>query len=46
MLADYEYTIISVLRPRTDQDSDVKFNVREKYPLHLAKQQEDLTIEK
>jgi predicted ribosome quality control (RQC) complex YloA/Tae2 family protein len=46
LLTDYEYTIISVLRPRTDQDSDVKFTVREKYPLHLAKQDERITKEK
>jgi len=32
LLTDYEYTIISVLRPRTDENSDVKFTVREKYP--------------
>ncbi len=46
LLTDYEYTIISVLRPRTDENSDVKFTVREKYPLHLAKQYENLTSEK
>ena len=46
MLTDHEYTIISVLRPRTDADADVKFTVREKYPLELAKQYESMTIEK
>ena len=46
LLTDFEYTILSVLRPRTDENSDVKFNVREKYPLHLAKANEELTIEK
>lgn len=46
MLTDFEYTIISVLRPRTDQEADVKFNVREKYPLELVKQNEPLTKEK
>jgi hypothetical protein len=46
LLTDHEYTILNVLRPRTDENSDVKFNVREKYPLHLAKQYEALTIEK
>lgn len=46
LLTDHEYTIISVLRPRTDADADVKFTVREKYPLELAKQYESMTIEK
>jgi predicted ribosome quality control (RQC) complex YloA/Tae2 family protein len=46
LLTDFEYTIITVLRPRTDTDADVKFTVREKYPLHIAKQHEALTIEK
>jgi predicted ribosome quality control (RQC) complex YloA/Tae2 family protein len=46
ILTDFEYTIINILRPRTDADTDVRFSVREKYPLHLAKQPEDLTIEK
>jgi predicted ribosome quality control (RQC) complex YloA/Tae2 family protein len=46
LLTDFEYTIISVLRPRTDADSDVKFTVREKYPLHLAKQDEKITFDK
>lgn len=45
-MTDFEHTIISVLRPRTDENSDVKFTVREKYPLNLARQNEDLTIEK
>lgn len=46
MLTDHEYVILSVLRPRTDENSDVKFTVREKYPFHLAKQHEQLTLEK
>lgn len=37
LLTDHEHTIISVLRPRTDEDQDVKFTVKEKYPIHLAK---------
>ena len=46
LLTDYEYTIISVLRPRTDENSDVKFTVREKYPLHTVQQYQELTSEK
>ena len=46
LLTDHEHTIISVLRPRTDEDADVKFTVKEKYPVHLAKQYEALTIDK
>ena len=38
MLTDYEYTIINIQRPRADNDQDVKFAVKEKYPIHLAKQ--------
>ena len=40
VLTDYEYTILNILRPRTDQSQDVKFSVREKYPVELAKQPE------
>ena len=40
VLTDYEYTILNILRPRTDQSQDVKMAVREKYPLELAKQPE------
>ena len=46
LLTDFEYSIISVLRPRTDENADVKFNVKETYPLHLAKGDEELTLEK
>lgn len=46
LLTDYEYQIISVLRPRTDENTDVKFTVKEKYPLHLARQDEDVTEER
>ncbi len=46
LLTDHEHMIITVLRPRTDEDADVKFTVKEKYPIHLAKQHEALTIEK
>ena len=40
-LTDYEYTILSLLRTRTDAD-DVKFAVREKYPVNSARQREPL----
>lgn len=46
MLTDYEYTILNILRPRTDQSQDVRFAVREKYPLDGAKQHELPTEEK
>lgn len=46
LLTDFEYTIISVLRPRTDENTDVKFTVKEKYPLHLARTEEKLTLER
>lgn len=40
ILTDHEYTILNVLRPRTDKDTDVRFVVKEKYPLDLARQYE------
>uniref|UniRef100_A0A915JIT5 Uncharacterized protein n=1 Tax=Romanomermis culicivorax TaxID=13658 RepID=A0A915JIT5_ROMCU len=48
VLTDHEYLILNVLRPRTDKEnSDVKFVVREKYPLNLARQDENsITKEK
>lgn len=46
LLTDFEYTIMNVLRPRTDVDSDVRFRVMEKYPLDMVKQHEALKIEK
>lgn len=41
VLTDYEYTILSLLRTRTDSE-DVRFAVREKYPVHSARQREPL----
>ncbi|KAK3092818.1 hypothetical protein FSP39_007530 [Pinctada imbricata] len=38
VLTDYEYTILNILRPRTDQCQDVKFAVRETYPVSAAKE--------
>lgn len=39
-MTDFEYTVLQLLRTRTDNDKDVKFAVREKYPHELAKQHE------
>uniref|UniRef100_A0A0N5B4N9 NFACT-R_1 domain-containing protein n=1 Tax=Strongyloides papillosus TaxID=174720 RepID=A0A0N5B4N9_STREA len=36
LLTDHNYTILNILRPRTDKDHDVRFTVRERYPLELA----------
>uniref|UniRef100_A0A1I8BSF8 NFACT-R_1 domain-containing protein n=1 Tax=Meloidogyne hapla TaxID=6305 RepID=A0A1I8BSF8_MELHA len=38
VLTDHEYTILNILRPRTDHDTDVRFSVRERYPLEQARQ--------
>ncbi len=40
VLTDFEYNILNILRQRTDQtqDVDVRFAVKEKYPVDLAKQ--------
>ena len=46
LLTDYEYVILNVLRPRTDENSDVRFAVKEKYPLHTAKQESVVTFER
>ncbi|XP_067895012.1 ribosome quality control complex subunit NEMF-like isoform X2 [Heterodontus francisci] len=37
ILTDYEYTILNLLRFRTDEVEDVKFAVRERYPVDNAK---------
>ncbi|XP_069118098.1 ribosome quality control complex subunit NEMF-like [Argopecten irradians] len=37
VLTDYEFTILNILRPRTDQSQDVRFAVREKYPITSTK---------
>ena len=41
VLTDFEYTILSLLRTRTDTE-DVRFAVREKYPIHSARQREPM----
>nr|XP_033807230.1 nuclear export mediator factor NEMF isoform X2 [Geotrypetes seraphini] len=37
VLTDYEYMILNILRFRTDEADDVKFAVRERYPVKNAK---------
>ncbi|KHN85122.1 Nuclear export mediator factor NEMF -like protein [Toxocara canis] len=39
VLTDHQYTILNVLRPRTDKDTDVRFAVRETYPIGNARQE-------
>uniref|UniRef100_F6UR27 Ribosome quality control complex subunit NEMF n=1 Tax=Ornithorhynchus anatinus TaxID=9258 RepID=F6UR27_ORNAN len=47
VLTDYEYLILNILRFRTDEADDVKFAVRERYPVDLAKAPEPLfTLER
>ena len=41
MLTDYEYTILTLLRTRTDAE-EVRFAVREKYPVDSARQRQPL----
>uniref|UniRef100_A0A7E4VFA8 NFACT-R_1 domain-containing protein n=1 Tax=Panagrellus redivivus TaxID=6233 RepID=A0A7E4VFA8_PANRE len=38
VLTDNNYVILNILRPRTDRDTDVRFGVREKYPIQNARQ--------
>ncbi|OCT68327.1 nuclear export mediator factor NEMF [Xenopus laevis] len=42
VLTDYEYLILNILRFRTDEADDVKFAVREHYPIDHAKAPEPL----
>ncbi|XP_033735846.1 nuclear export mediator factor Nemf-like [Pecten maximus] len=46
VLTDFEFTILNILRPRTDQSQDVRFAVREKYPITSTKTHEVPTDEK
>lgn len=41
VLTDHEYLIQNILRPRATGSEDVKFVVRETYPIQAAKQKED-----
>ncbi|VDK53631.1 unnamed protein product [Anisakis simplex] len=38
LLTDHQYTILNVLRPRTDKDTDVRFSVKQTYPIANARQ--------
>lgn len=42
ILADYEYTILNLLRFRTAEAEDVKIAVRERYPVENARPPEPL----
>ncbi|KAG7224129.1 hypothetical protein INR49_019864 [Caranx melampygus] len=42
ILADHEYTILNLLRFRTDEAEDVKIAVRERYPVESARPPEPL----
>ena len=47
VLTDYEYTILNILRPRSDEANDVRFAVREKYPRNVSKSDDTpITTEK
>ncbi|XP_006985495.1 ribosome quality control complex subunit NEMF isoform X1 [Peromyscus maniculatus bairdii] len=47
VLTDYEYLILNILRFRTDEADDVKFAVREHYPIDHARAAEPLlTLER
>eukprot|EP00069_Balaena_mysticetus_P009018 bmy_06163T0 len=47
VLTDYEYLILNILRFRTDESDDVKFAVREHYPVDHARAAEPfLTLER
>ncbi|XP_012519207.1 PREDICTED: nuclear export mediator factor NEMF [Propithecus coquereli] len=47
VLTDYEYLILNILRFRTDEADDVKFAVRERYPVDHARTAEPLlTLER
>lgn len=39
VLTDHTYTILNVLRRRTDKDADIKIVVKEKYPLQNIRQE-------
>ncbi|GMT04012.1 hypothetical protein PENTCL1PPCAC_26186, partial [Pristionchus entomophagus] len=42
LLTDHDYTILNILRPRTDKDTDVKFAVRNRYPVENARTETSL----
>uniref|UniRef100_A0A452RA05 Ribosome quality control complex subunit NEMF n=1 Tax=Ursus americanus TaxID=9643 RepID=A0A452RA05_URSAM len=44
VLTDYEYLILNILRFRTDESDDVKFAVRERYPVDHARAAEPFSF--
>ncbi|RWS28335.1 nuclear export mediator factor NEMF-like protein [Leptotrombidium deliense] len=45
VITDYQYLILNVLRPRkTGENEDVKFMVKEIYPLETAKKSSDISL--
>ncbi|KAL3991037.1 Fibronectin-binding protein A N-terminus (FbpA) family protein [Acanthocheilonema viteae] len=38
LLTDNNYTILNVLRPRTDKETDTRFSVQQRYPLEAVRQ--------
>lgn len=47
ILTDFNYTILSLIRKRTDATTDERFAVNEIYPIDSVKKPEDLiTLEK
>jgi len=46
VLTDFEYTILNILRPRTDNEQDVRFAVRETYPTTGGKEHQAPTLER
>ena len=42
ILTDHSYTILSLLRVRTDNDTDVKFAIRESFSMETIKQEQPL----
>lgn len=45
VITDYEWTILNILRPRKEgENDDVKFMVREKYPVERAKTADDYKV--
>eukprot|EP00038_Savillea_parva_P030846 m.80823 g.80823 ORF g.80823 m.80823 type:complete len:1353 (+) comp9372_c0_seq3:96-4154(+) len=45
LLCDHQYVILSLLRPRSEGDSNVKFAVHERYPIELAHLADPVTID-
>ena len=46
VLTDFEYTILNILRARTDDVQDVRFAVREKYPVDGGKEHQAPSVER